>query len=124
VPRLCEVYPGICLTTEEKSRKTLNQGSRRMPVWDTINETLCTYEYSAVVQNILYMLSLKITGLFLVYLTYFGIEAIVCTVRNWKNCANHNILYSLCKWQYIVQSVQIAIYCTRFHFHLYIVIKI
>jgi len=22
VPRLCEVYPGICLTTEEKARKT------------------------------------------------------------------------------------------------------
>jgi hypothetical protein len=22
VPRLCELYPGICLTTEEKARKT------------------------------------------------------------------------------------------------------
>jgi hypothetical protein len=22
VPRLCELYPGICLTTEEKERKT------------------------------------------------------------------------------------------------------
>jgi len=32
VPRLCEVYPGIYLTTEEKARKTLSQGSRRMPV--------------------------------------------------------------------------------------------
>jgi hypothetical protein len=32
VPRLCEVYPGICLTTEEKARKNLSQGSRRMPV--------------------------------------------------------------------------------------------
>jgi len=27
----CEVYPGICLT-EGKARKTLSQGSRRMPV--------------------------------------------------------------------------------------------
>jgi len=27
VPRLCGVYPGICLTTEEKkARKNLNQG--------------------------------------------------------------------------------------------------
>jgi hypothetical protein len=26
VPRLCEFYPGICLTTEEKIRKNLNQG--------------------------------------------------------------------------------------------------
>jgi len=32
MPRLCEVYPGICLTTEEKARKNLSQGSRRMPV--------------------------------------------------------------------------------------------
>jgi hypothetical protein len=32
VPHLCEVYPGICLTTEEKARKHLSQGSRRMPV--------------------------------------------------------------------------------------------
>jgi hypothetical protein len=24
VPRLCELYPGICLTTEEKARKNLS----------------------------------------------------------------------------------------------------
>jgi len=28
VPCLDELYPGICLTTEEKARKTLSQGSR------------------------------------------------------------------------------------------------
>ena len=27
VPRLCGFCPGICLTTEEKARKTLSQGS-------------------------------------------------------------------------------------------------
>jgi len=27
VPRLCEFYPGICLTTEEKAQKNLSQGS-------------------------------------------------------------------------------------------------
>jgi hypothetical protein len=32
VPRLCEVYPGICLTTEEKARENLGLGNRRMPV--------------------------------------------------------------------------------------------
>jgi hypothetical protein len=32
VHRICEVYPGICLTTEEKVRKNLSPGSRRMPV--------------------------------------------------------------------------------------------
>ena len=28
VPRLGELYPGICLTTEEKARKNLSQGNR------------------------------------------------------------------------------------------------
>ena len=32
VPRVCELYPGICLTTEEKARKNLSQGSRRVSV--------------------------------------------------------------------------------------------
>jgi len=31
VPRLCGLYPGIYLTTEEKARKNLSQGSGRMP---------------------------------------------------------------------------------------------
>jgi hypothetical protein len=31
VPRLCELYPGICLKTEEKARKNLSQGNRRVP---------------------------------------------------------------------------------------------
>jgi hypothetical protein len=30
VPRLRGFYPGICLTTEEKARRNLGQGSRRM----------------------------------------------------------------------------------------------
>ena len=30
VPRLCEFYPGICLTTEEKARKNLRQGKRNL----------------------------------------------------------------------------------------------
>jgi hypothetical protein len=30
VLRLCELYPAICLTTEEKARKNLNKGSRRV----------------------------------------------------------------------------------------------
>jgi N-acetyl-gamma-glutamylphosphate reductase len=28
VPHLCEFFPGICLTTEEKARKNLSQGRR------------------------------------------------------------------------------------------------
>jgi len=31
VPRLCELYLGICLTTEEKAQQNLSQGSRRVP---------------------------------------------------------------------------------------------
>jgi len=38
VPQLCELYPGICLTTEEKAHKTLSQGSRRVPFVTTKRE--------------------------------------------------------------------------------------
>jgi hypothetical protein len=31
VPCLCQLYPGICLTTEEKAWKNLSQGSRSVP---------------------------------------------------------------------------------------------
>jgi len=30
VPRLCEFYPGICLTTEEKARKIFSQGKKNL----------------------------------------------------------------------------------------------
>jgi hypothetical protein len=30
VPRLCEFYPGIYLTTEEKARKNLSQGKKNL----------------------------------------------------------------------------------------------
>ena len=33
MPRLGELYPGICLTTEEEARKNLSQGSRRVLVY-------------------------------------------------------------------------------------------
>ena len=32
VPRLHELHPGICLTTEEKARKNLSQGSRTIRI--------------------------------------------------------------------------------------------
>jgi len=32
VPGLCELYPGICLATEEKARRILSQGRGRVPV--------------------------------------------------------------------------------------------
>jgi uncharacterized phage infection (PIP) family protein YhgE len=30
VPHLCELYPGICLTTEEKARKNLSHGKKNL----------------------------------------------------------------------------------------------
>ena len=30
MPRLCELYPGICLTTEEKAWKNLSQGKKNL----------------------------------------------------------------------------------------------
>jgi hypothetical protein len=32
VPRLCELYPGICLTTEKKAWKNLSQGSQKIRI--------------------------------------------------------------------------------------------
>ena len=32
VPRLGELYPGICLTTEEEARKNLSQGTRKIRI--------------------------------------------------------------------------------------------
>ena len=40
VPRLCEFYPDICLTTEEKARKNLSQGSRRVSVGTFVHYAL------------------------------------------------------------------------------------
>jgi hypothetical protein len=48
-PVFASLYPGICLTTEEKALKTLRHGSRRMPVGKmkteytehTNHQTLC-----------------------------------------------------------------------------------
>jgi hypothetical protein len=30
MPRLCEFYPGICLTTEEKALENLSQGKKNL----------------------------------------------------------------------------------------------
>jgi len=38
VPRLGELYPGICLTTEEKARKNLSQGSRTIRIHRSYNK--------------------------------------------------------------------------------------
>jgi hypothetical protein len=40
VPRLCELYPGICLTTEEKARKNLSQGSRTISIYRHNNKNI------------------------------------------------------------------------------------
>ena len=34
-PLLCEFYPGVCLTTEEKARKNFSKARRRVPVGTT-----------------------------------------------------------------------------------------
>jgi hypothetical protein len=38
LPRLCELYPGICFTTEEKARKNLSQDSRTIRTHRTNNK--------------------------------------------------------------------------------------
>jgi hypothetical protein len=48
VPRLCEVYPGICLTTEEKARKNVSQGSRRLQIGTM--KTECTEQSTQTIR--------------------------------------------------------------------------
>jgi hypothetical protein len=43
VPRLCEFYPGICLTTEEKARKNLSQGKKNL---SQVKKTSVTVQYT------------------------------------------------------------------------------
>jgi len=39
VPRLGELYPGICLTTEEKAWKKVSQGSRTIRIYRPYNKS-------------------------------------------------------------------------------------
>ena len=51
-PRLGELYPGICLTTEEKARKNLSQGSRRVLVYILPKRTRYkTHTHTHTLQN-------------------------------------------------------------------------
>jgi len=45
VPRLCGLYPGICITTYEKAWETLSQGSRRLPA-GTMIQAPCSENYA------------------------------------------------------------------------------
>jgi len=50
VPRLCEFYPGICLTTEEKVRKTLSKDRKNLSQgrsW-TCNKRLVLYQHASL----------------------------------------------------------------------------
>jgi hypothetical protein len=42
VPRLCEIYPGICLTTEEKAWKNLSQAKKNL----RLRKTSVTVQYT------------------------------------------------------------------------------
>ena len=56
VPRLGELYPGIRLTTEEKARKNLNQGSRTIRIHKPNNKnrkiTVLNQEYNHILIKI------------------------------------------------------------------------
>ena len=43
VPRLCEFYPGICLTTEEKAWKNLSQGKKNLRLIKPSDSVQYTY---------------------------------------------------------------------------------
>jgi hypothetical protein len=54
VPHLCGFYPGIWLTTEEKARKNLSQGSRRVPAG-----TMKIHKHTIRIHRYTYSLKLK-----------------------------------------------------------------
>jgi hypothetical protein len=43
VPRLCEFYPGICRTAEEKVRKNLSQGKKNLSQEKNLCKNLNNY---------------------------------------------------------------------------------
>ena len=71
MPHLCELYRSICPTTEEKARKYLSQGSRRMPVGKEYTE-----------QSIhIYLKKLEcwVTQSFILYGFFFYVLCVKCT---------------------------------------------
>jgi hypothetical protein len=62
VPHLCGFYPDIGLTTEEKARKNLSQGSRRMPT-GTMKNANWHDEDEACNHAVLLLFSLLMKGL-------------------------------------------------------------
>jgi hypothetical protein len=69
MPCLCELYPGICLTTEEKARKPLSYGSTIQEQWYF---KLC-WTYAN-------------TGVFYVYLR---LRSTLYGDTQWRNCLRH-----------------------------------
>jgi hypothetical protein len=51
VPRLCEFYPGICLTTEEKARKTLSQGRKNLSQVKNLSQSTAYIYQTHTLQN-------------------------------------------------------------------------
>ena len=53
VPRLCEFYPGICLTTEKKARKNLSQGKKNLSqVKKNLRVQYTYYQNTHTLQNL------------------------------------------------------------------------
>jgi len=73
VPRLCELYPGICLTAKEKTRKNLSQGSRRVPAG-----TMKIHKHKIRINRHIYLLTYL-----LIYLLAYSIEQSSSWEANW-----------------------------------------
>ena len=59
VPRLCELNPDICLTTEERARKNLSEGVR--PKKFVVIIQMCMQETSTIVFTKIHLILLKVT---------------------------------------------------------------
>jgi hypothetical protein len=59
VSRLCEFYPDICLTTEEKARKNLSQGKKNL---SQFKKNLSALKHKMFEDKLIEMMALQHTG--------------------------------------------------------------
>ena len=83
MPRFCEVYPGICLTTGEKAWKNLSQGSRRVPVGTMDSAWNLIYIMSVMLQFYIYCFIKVINLIILIFLCILIPDIVIPGLMYW-----------------------------------------
>jgi hypothetical protein len=91
VPRLCELYPGIWLTAEEKARKNLSQGGDDPDDRPAVNKTKCLLLRSSFVLAFLYKFYVEVSVCLYFGRKLPGTTLPVLTLGLWKNASRLNV---------------------------------